>query len=513
MNRRNRVFIRHIRRKSSIDSLKVKTFHTRQDISRILPQKRYATKQSKMKLCNSVAYDGNANSCTINDNTMMKKFTCLDDKNPPTNAFRSLQCCRVLSFRSTESVSLCIICKEMMKLSKNKIHMNESKRVPCQDITNTCYSTSKVISDVHDVRNSVILSRENLNVTSTEVVIENLSKKSDLSPEIENKEKSKCISKDINQNEPTGSISLSSADNSDLTQIFDEVINISPPKIVEFLVSQQKALSHKPKGRRWSKSIIRICLTLWCRSQKCDKELRDSGFLLLPSQRTLQIYKNKINQKPGINNELIHWMKNEALSRNLPPGGYEGGLILDEMSIQSDLEFCSRDGNVYLWGFKEVTDESEFIESILNGKKEIKLATHVLQFVFLGFTGFRFPLFHFPTEQASALELYLLFWKIVNILSTFGFKIQYVSLDGAPTNWDFAKLLLGTFKSDLIKTMTVKNIFSFKQEPICVIMDYSHLIKNIRNNLHKSGRLDSYKRHLKFNGHFIYWEYFANAYM
>lgn len=51
-------------------------------------------------------------------------------------------------------------------------------------------------------------------------------------------------------------------------------------------------------------------------------------------------------------------MKNEALSRNLPPDGYEGGLILDEMSIQSDLEFCSRDGNVYLWGFKEVTDKS-----------------------------------------------------------------------------------------------------------------------------------------------------------
>jgi len=134
MNRRNIVCIRHLRRKSSIDSLKVKTFHMRQDISRILPQKRYATKQSKMRLCNSVAYDGNANSCTINDNTMMEKFTCLDDKNPPTNAFRSLQCCRVLSFRSTESVSLCIICKEMMKLSKNKIHINEKSSMSRHNI-------------------------------------------------------------------------------------------------------------------------------------------------------------------------------------------------------------------------------------------------------------------------------------------------------------------------------------------------------------------------------------------
>jgi hypothetical protein len=49
--------------------------------------------------------------------------------------------------------------------------------------------------------------------------------------------------------------------------------------------------------------------------------------------------------------------------------------------------WVKRDGNVYVWGFKEVTDESQFIDSILSGKKEIKLATHVLQFVFLGFTG------------------------------------------------------------------------------------------------------------------------------
>jgi hypothetical protein len=54
-------------------------------------------------------------------------------------------------------------------------------------------------------------------------------------------------------------------------------------------------------------------------------------------------------------------------------------------------------------------------------------------------------------------------------------QIQYVSLYGAQTNRDFAKLLLGTFKSDLIKTMTVKNIFSFKQEPILVSWKWSCL--------------------------------------
>jgi hypothetical protein len=54
-------------------------------------------------------------------------------------------------------------------------------------------------------------------------------------------------------------------------------------------------------------------------------------------------------------------------------------------------------------------------------------------------------------------EIVLFKWS--NILSTFGFKIQYVSLDGAQTNRDFAKLLLGTFKSDLIKTMSQEHFF------------------------------------------------------
>lgn len=44
------------------------------------------------------------------------------------------------------------------------------------------------------------------------------------------------------------------------------------------------------------------------------------------------------------------------------------------------------------------------------------LATHVLQLVFLGSTGFRFPFAHFATDRASGHELYLLMWQCVNML-------------------------------------------------------------------------------------------------
>lgn len=109
-------------------------------------------------------------------------------------------------------------------------------------------------------------------------------------------------------------------------------------------------------------------------------------------------------------------MRTDAECKNLPPEGYEGGLILDEMSIQPDLQFYCKDGRHHLIGFTDLGEESYLMNRIQNGKNEVKLATHVLQFTFLGFTGFRFPLFHYLTMQASASDLYLLVWKIIQTL-------------------------------------------------------------------------------------------------
>jgi hypothetical protein len=56
----------------------------------------------------------------------------------------------------------------------------------------------------------------------------------------------------------------------------------------------------------------------------------------LPSQKILQNYKNIVHQEAGINKEILDWMANEAQIKNIPPEGYEGGLVIDEMSIQPD---------------------------------------------------------------------------------------------------------------------------------------------------------------------------------
>ena len=133
--------------------------------------------------------------------------------------------------------------------------------------------------------------------------------------------------------------------------------------------------------------------------------------------------------------------------------------------------------------------------------------------MFLVFSGFRFPICHFPTIQASASDLYILTWEVINMLQVFGFTVRYISTDGAQTNRDFARILLGDFKSETVSTMKIPNIYCPTNPPIVFIMDYSHVVKKIRNNILKSTSSSNGKRRLFVNGHYILWRHFYDAYL
>ena len=46
-----------------------------------------------------------------------------------------------------------------------------------------------------------------------------------------------------------------------------------PPRIMQLLLDQQRNLKESKTGRRWSKEIIRLCLTMWCRSPRAYGDL------------------------------------------------------------------------------------------------------------------------------------------------------------------------------------------------------------------------------------------------
>lgn len=58
------------------------------------------------------------------------------------------------------------------------------------------------------------------------------------------------------------SIHLCSEDHDDMLKVLETVIPDCPSKLAEILLSQQKHLQHLKQGRRWSKNIIRICITM-----------------------------------------------------------------------------------------------------------------------------------------------------------------------------------------------------------------------------------------------------------
>ena len=116
-----------------------------------------------------------------------------------------------------------------------------------------------------------------------------------------------------------------------------------------------------------------------------------------------------------------------------------------------------------------------------NGEKKKELATHVLQLLFLGFGGFRFPIAHFPCTQATATDLHVILWSAVEMLSAYGFHVLYVNMDGAITIRQMLHIQF-PISSPSHQSFLAANPIP-NQNKIAFIMDYSHVIKKIRNSL------------------------------
>ena len=90
--------------------------------------------------------------------------------------------------------------------------------------------------------------------------------------------------------------------------------------------------------RKWDPEFISFCLSIYVRSPRVYSDLRNSGMLVLPSESLLRMYKNCVKQKPGLCDDNLIWMEREAERQNVSAFGKHGGLVIDEMSIQDDLQ-------------------------------------------------------------------------------------------------------------------------------------------------------------------------------
>ena len=228
----------------------------------------------------------------------------------------------------------------------------------------------------------------------------------------------KCAELEQQMNEMKGEINNSSIEvrhehSKDLTSIIGKTSAKITPIMELFWQQQKKMFSSSATGVRFHPMIIRYCLSLPAKSPSCYKELRNSGILLLLSQRTLRDYRNFIRPKRG-------FMKVSCNSLKQRQTHFDAQryivLLFAELKIMSNLVFDKVTGERI--GYMDLGNPHINFATL---DKADAVAMHALVFLVRGICiELKFSLAYFATNGITAIQLMPLFWEAVCILeSTF----------------------------------------------------------------------------------------------
>jgi hypothetical protein len=95
-----------------------------------------------------------------------------------------------------------------------------------------------------------------------------------------------------------------------LNHLEEHLASESDMFFLTLLKDQAKALNVPSRQMRWHPLVIKWCLRIYSRSHSLYADIRDSGFLKLPSGRTLSDYKNFSSSKSGWQSSVLDAMRN-----------------------------------------------------------------------------------------------------------------------------------------------------------------------------------------------------------
>lgn len=101
-------------------------------------------------------------------------------------------------------------------------------------------------------------------------------------------------------------------------------------------------------GMRWHPMIIRWCLYIRHKSAAAYDALRESGFVNLPSNRTLFDYSHYLKTNLGFQPDVLKMLKSEAEKLNMFAEEWQNyvGLLFDEIKIKEDLVYDKVSGEL-----------------------------------------------------------------------------------------------------------------------------------------------------------------------
>ncbi len=169
----------------------------------------------------------------------------------------------------------------------------------------------------------------------------------------------------------------------------------------------ENASKKNAKQYRWHPLMIKWSLNIHLMSSSAYHALRSSGFITLPSERTLRDYTNHIKCVPGYQQELVDMLNNESKCDELPESHCYVTILIDEMKIKEDIVYEKVSGEVIgFCNLSRINDELLQCERAEECEHP-PVAKHILVIMVRGiFFKLDFPFAHFGTECVTADLLY-----------------------------------------------------------------------------------------------------------
>ena len=269
-----------------------------------------------------------------------------------------------------------------------------------------------------------------------------------------------------------------------------------------FWDQQLKMASQKnPRQMRWHPVLIKWCIHLKLLSSASYHALRTSGFIALPSERTLRDYTNYFASKPGFQVEVLQQLQKEVESLSLPDSRKFAGIIIDEMKIKEGIVYNKHTGAVI--GFTNLGDVNDSLLQMEREDEHPAVAKYVLVLMVRGLLfDLRFPLAHFGTQGVTAELLHPLVWEAIRLLELSGLKVLSVTADGASPNRKFFRMHK-TPGATLKVVYKTRNHYS-SEDPgrwLFFFADPPHLLKTVRNCLSHSGANGTRRLKVRYSTH------------
>ena len=235
------------------------------------------------------------------------------------------------------------------------------------------------------------------------------------------------------------------------------------------------------KQMRWHPMMIRWCLNLKLLSSSSYHALRTSGFLKLPSERTLRDYTHFFKSTAGFQMEVEEMLVRDMKLDELPDWKKHVVLLLDEMKVKESLVYDKHEAQVVGYvDLGNVNDQLDKFERETGDAVEPPpVANHILAIMVRGiFIHLRFPYAHFPTRSVHGDYLFSIVWEAIERLENLGLKVLVVTADGASPNRKFFRMHREPGENLCYKTI---NPYTDELRSLFFMSDVPHLLKTTRN--------------------------------